>query len=88
MRVVSMIIGLLFIVTVHAGNGGGTEPPFLPQCKEMVETAINKGANAFTKTMITRMAIELERQQKVASAEDGERCVIFQLMQNKIPFEQ
>ena len=56
-------------------------------CKSMIATEIRKGASAFTESMVQRMTKRVMKKYQVTSAEQAKRCVIMQLIEHKVPFE-
>lgn len=79
---------ILFFPIVSGATGDVTDPSSSAKCKVLIENEINKGASAFTISMIERMASILVEQGKFTTQESAKRCVKFQLIQHKIPFEE
>ena len=88
MRVFCVISMLCFSICVKARNAGDTDLPTENKCQSLIEYEIDKGAASFSINMINRMVDILIQQKKFESREKAERCVKFQLMQNRIPFEE
>jgi hypothetical protein len=56
-------------------------------CKSIIDTEIRRGAKAFTESMVQRMTKRVMKKHKVTTAEQAKRCIIMQLIEHKVPFE-
>lgn len=82
------IIALVLSLYLNAAHATAKQSPKVDSfCKSIIESEISKGAKAFTESMVQRMTQRVMKKHKVTSAEQAKRCIIMQLIEHKVPFE-
>jgi hypothetical protein len=82
------LAALVLALFPNMGNANAKESQKVSLfCKTLIESEIAKGANAFTESMVQRMTNRVMKKHKVTSAEQAKRCIILQLIEHKVPFE-